>query len=120
MGKKKFYPSHWKRRVVFVVVKKSGQPRLGFVHKQKRYEDACVPKPERLSMSCSFDDPVTLCHGIVTSLRYTPICQLLLLSRLDDYSMDVDGGPTLHCSCAPALPNTDLCFPVQQDSTFTT
>ena len=69
MGKKKFYPSHWKRRVVFVVVKKSGQPRLGFVHKQKRYEDACVPKPERLSMPCSFDGPVTLCHchGIATS-----------------------------------------------------
>lgn len=69
MGKKRFYPSHWKRRVIFVVVKKSGQPRLGFVHKQKRYEDACVPKPERLSMPCSFDGPVTLCHchGIATS-----------------------------------------------------
>ena len=61
MGKKKFYPSHWKRRVVFVVVKKSGQPRLGFVHKQRRYEGACdpEPEPERLRMSCL----VTLCHG---------------------------------------------------------
>ena len=31
----KFYPSHWKRRLVFVVVKKSSQPRLGFVHKRR-------------------------------------------------------------------------------------
>jgi hypothetical protein len=60
----KFYPSHWKRRVVFVIVKKSGQPRLGFVHEQKdtRHQGA---ESERLSLPVRARrtlDAFSLCH----------------------------------------------------------
>jgi hypothetical protein len=53
----KFYPSHWKRRVVFVIVKKGGQPRLGFVHSEK------IRRREPSWARCDGLTSVTSCHA---------------------------------------------------------